>query len=230
MKSDLYGRNYFKKIHKIVNPERELILAGNLRFLFSKKKDVSRILDVGCGLGEFLGQCDYSGMQTFGLEISEFALSFAKKNTKANLKKWDVSGKRWPFNDNFFDAVCIFDVLEHVKNPAFVLSEAYRVLRIEGIFLATTPNGNLEKSKIRKKLLPYDPTHINVHTEQFWRLSFEKARLKNFRSRGCLFFGFPPTPSLRQKLKKFGIKSYTGPIFFPIKSLCATLYLWGFKS
>lgn len=230
MKSDgCFGRAYFQKVHQIDNPERRAILYQDLLFVRSKKANIKRILDVGCGLGEFLGFCDQEGMSTYGLEISHFAISQALKNTQAKLVQLDITKKKWPFADSFFDAVTAFDVLEHTKFSDFIISQAYRVLKKEGIFVITTPNGDLEHSPIRRKFLPYDPTHINVQGEKFWKGYLEKAGFHQIESKGCLFFGFPPSPQLRSKLRRWGIKTEVKPFFSPLKGLCATLYLVSFK-
>ncbi|MDP2632335.1 MAG: class I SAM-dependent methyltransferase [Candidatus Curtissbacteria bacterium] len=219
-----YGREYFEEIQKIDNPERREILKWDLGFLKSKKARIVRILDVGCGLGEFLGYCDSEGMKTYGIEHSEFAVRIARKNTKASLIRLDVSKRKWPYPDKFFDAVCAFDLLEHVENSGFVIGEARRVLKPEGVLLATTPNGSV----LSQRILPYDPTHINVQDERFWRESFTNAGFADLSIQGCLMFGFPPSPLLRKKIVGLGLPVKVGPIFFPLKRLCATLFIIGF--
>ncbi|MEQ8755154.1 MAG: class I SAM-dependent methyltransferase [Coleofasciculus sp. G1-WW12-02] len=47
-----------------------------------------------------------------------------------------------PFNDNSFDAVTMFDVLEHIQAHEKAVSEALRVLRSGGFILVSTPNEN----------------------------------------------------------------------------------------
>lgn len=224
-KADHYEAEYFENIYGVVNKERESILNWDFDYLKSQKKEITRILDVGCALGEFLAICDRDGLETFGVEISNYAISKAAKKTKAKIFKLDAGHKKIPFANGFFDAVCAFDFLEHVKNSSLVFAEVYRVLKKGGIFLATTPNGSV----LFKNFLPYDPTHINIKSSNFWEKSFKKTGFADFTSRGCLAFGFPPSPSVRLKIKKVGLPVIVRPLFFPIKGFCGTLFLQGFK-
>lgn len=224
----VYGKEYFEKVHKIENPERKTILAKDLDFLLEKKQNIKRLLDVGCGLGEFLQFCDKRGIATYGMEISQFAISIARKNTLAHLTMIDASRTRWPYPSGFFDAVCAFDVLEHVGDSLFIIREAFRVLVSGGIFLAATPNGDLQKSKLAS-FLPNDSTHINVRPESFWQRQFKKAGFVEFSAKGCVAFGFPPSPSWRRRFKARGLPIYIGPIFLPLKSICPTLFMWSRK-
>jgi SAM-dependent methyltransferase len=50
------------------------------------------------------------------------------------------ANKRLPFPDNQFDLVWCSEVIEHLNNPAFTISEIERVLRPHGSLLLTTPN------------------------------------------------------------------------------------------
>ncbi|MBI2021527.1 class I SAM-dependent methyltransferase [Candidatus Daviesbacteria bacterium] len=225
-----YGKKYFDDFYKLESNEREQILKYHLKFLLSRKKQIGSILDVGCALGEFLSFCDQANIETFGLEISDYAVSQARKRTKATVKIVDVSKDRWPFKGSLLDAVTAFDLLEHTQNSDFVIAEAFRVLNKGGIFLASTPNGDLEGTILGKVLLPYDPTHINVKGAKFWKESFQRVGFKDIRIQGCFSFGFPPSPRLRNLLSKVGIRSTIKPIFCPILQFCGTLFIVGFKN
>lgn len=225
----LYSKNYFEKVHKLDNPERKSILLEDLKFLSSKKSNINKILDVGCGLGEFLSYCDQAGIETFGFDISSFAISLAKNNTTAKLAVLDGAKTKWPYPDDFFDAVTVFDVVEHTLRADNIISEAFRVLKKSGLLFVTTPNGDLENGFFKKILLPYDPTHINVQGENHWVGLLKKAGFRNIKTIGVFSFGLPPSPNSRKMLRKIRLRPLVRPIFCPIKKVCGTLYFLSFK-
>lgn len=61
--------------------------------------------------------------------------------------------KHWPFDDNFFDEIHAYHVLEHVQDLVFVLNEAFRVLLPGGLFRIRVPWFNGEWAH-------GDPTHV----------------------------------------------------------------------
>ncbi|MGQ4648737.1 methyltransferase domain-containing protein [Lyngbya aestuarii] len=69
-----------------------------------------------------------------------------------------------PFEPKFFDTVYMGQVLEHVKNPYFVLCEVHRVLQDSGIFIFDVPNpysvSRILSYALLKKEDLGDPTHI----------------------------------------------------------------------
>jgi SAM-dependent methyltransferase len=50
--------------------------------------------------------------------------------------------RRLPFDDRAFDAVTLFDVLEHIEDDALAAREALRVTRPQGVVLVSTPNSD----------------------------------------------------------------------------------------
>lgn len=99
--------------------------------MFFKKG--TKILDVGCGVGNFLLQ---DPANIIGTEIDSDQIS---KSKKASLKiiRHDINS-RFPFKDNEFEAVNCQHVLEHLENPLFVLREMGRVLKKGGKLVIVT--------------------------------------------------------------------------------------------
>lgn len=101
------------------------------------------VLEIGCGTGEFLASLSAKHKSCVGLEIAKLkADEFPDSNN--NLSFEVMEGMRFPaINDSSFDVVFTSQVLEHF-HPDDVpthLSEVYRVLRRNGLYVLDTPTG-----------------------------------------------------------------------------------------
>jgi SAM-dependent methyltransferase len=93
------------------------------------------LLDVGCGPGgttAFLGR----GHRVVGCELDPAAAEMARRR---GLDVVRASAEALPFRDAGFDAALCLDVLEHHADDAAVARETRRVLRPNGVLLATVP-------------------------------------------------------------------------------------------
>lgn len=134
------------------------------------KRDRLKWLDVGCGLGYLVKEAEEEGIDAYGIEISEHALS----NAVIKGKIIQASITNIPFSNESFDVVSAIDVLEHI-HPREVLkavSEIYRVLKPGGLLIITTPNPCYIGDWI------YDLTHINVRPLKYWSMILEKYCFK----------------------------------------------------
>ena len=90
-----------------------------------------KILDIGCGsYPNFLINTDFN--KKYGIDAS----------VKINLIQHDIEKEEaLPFNKNLFDVITLLAVYEHIEPDRLinVISEIYRVLKPEGIFILTTP-------------------------------------------------------------------------------------------
>lgn len=159
--SHFYKKDYYKKllkegktreaklIHKDANIRdeelawvRSTYFADRLFYLRSfigtaKKKT---ILDVGCGTGEFLQFMKKHTWSVHGIEPSYEAWISAHKKEKnifnISLEDFDAD-KRYT---NAFDAVALFNVLEHIPHPDKVIAIAKRLLKKRGVLMIQVPN------------------------------------------------------------------------------------------
>jgi SAM-dependent methyltransferase len=95
------------------------------------------LCDVGCGPGGLLRIARDRGWQACGVEISSWAARRAR-DEGLDVHEGSLSHARFP--DDAFDAVTMFDVLEHLAQPGEVLHEVFRILKPGGVFVAETPN------------------------------------------------------------------------------------------
>lgn len=101
----------------------------------------ARLLDVGCGDGTItkLVANAMQATEVQGIEISPEGGSLARSKG-IDVTVCDVEPGKWPLSDGYFDAVYCGELVEHVFEPAHVLAEIHRVLRVGGVCLLTTPN------------------------------------------------------------------------------------------
>jgi len=102
---------------------------GVLRKLLIKVSKDSKVLEIGCGTGNYIIALNsLTGCQSWGIDISEEMLSTAK--TRSNSVCFKLSeATSLDFPDEFFDFVFSVNVIHHIKDHRRYYEEAYRVLK-----------------------------------------------------------------------------------------------------
>lgn len=113
----------------------KFIVGRDIMFLRGEEK--GKILDVGCGNGNFLYLMKRLGWDTFGVETDKVAAQIAAQHG-LNVFCGDIYQANFP--DNYFDAVTMNHVIEHVVDPKKVLLECSRILKKGGKIAIATPN------------------------------------------------------------------------------------------
>jgi len=80
-----------------------------IKFSFKPKK----VPDVGCGLGLMVKYLRMLGVEAYGVDASNYALTRADSEVRGYLKKGRIG--KIPFSDKSFDLVVTYDVLEHIS-------------------------------------------------------------------------------------------------------------------
>lgn len=93
--------------------------------------------DVGCGPGGVVKVAQDKGWNATGVEISAWAV---REGKKLGLDIYEGTLFDASFPANHFDAVSMFDVLEHLTSPLEYLREIHRILRPGGVLVIETPN------------------------------------------------------------------------------------------
>lgn len=106
-----------------------------------------KILDVGCGNGDFLSAAKEYGADCFGSEFSEKL----RKNTieKVRIPVYSEPLERFP--EKAFDIITIFDVIEHIEKPAPFMAAVSNLLKNGGHILIYTPNFDSFSVKVMKE-------------------------------------------------------------------------------
>lgn len=118
-------------------------------------------LDMGCGN---YPRNPYGQSELYGIDMGEYVAD-------ANIKRANLATDKIPFDDNFFDSVSAFDVLEHIPRQAIdfsksqtrfpfieLMQEIWRVSKPGGRLYALTPAYPAPEAF-------QDPTHVNFITE-----------------------------------------------------------------
>ena len=121
-----------------------------------------RLLDVGCGYGFFLKEMKSRGWQVEGIEVSEVGRQYAQERWGLHVYSEPLEQIGLP--DNYFDAISLFYVLEHVPDPLGLLIEVNRLLKPDGLILLrwphTTPIVRLLGPLARRLDLYHTPYHL----------------------------------------------------------------------
>ena len=81
----------------------------------------ARVLDVACGRGEIVRHCAQLGADAYGFDYAHAAIKLSKQILSQDDTKPDgvmalvqAEAKKYPFPDNMFDRVLMFDIVEHL--------------------------------------------------------------------------------------------------------------------
>jgi SAM-dependent methyltransferase len=210
---ELYKTEQYKTIdnrksifHKILNNEYQNIIVKLNKLNPIKGK----LLDFGCGKGQFAFLAKKSGWTVNGIETSKERATFAYE-----VYGIDIYDK---INcDEKFEVISMLHVLEHLSNPKSILCDlvANNLIR-DGLFLIEVPNFDSIQSKIAGKYwMHLDPTrHISHFTDKKLNEVSEEFGLKCIASSSFSFHlgVLGMTDSL---LKALG---YRGNIIYDLKS------------
>ena len=113
---------------------------ANLICRFGDHLAGKRILDIGCGPGDFLVLLrDREGMSVEGIEPNDQPASFAERHQGLNVYKDPVEGAFWQDRSETYDFVTMWDVLEHVNFPTATFRAAACLLKPGGVLAVGTP-------------------------------------------------------------------------------------------
>jgi SAM-dependent methyltransferase len=146
-----------------------------LGWLEARSPQRQALLEIGCGNGFFLQQARRQGWEEVrGVEPSADAVSKASPELDGAIVQ-DVM-RSGVFSRESFDAVCLFQVLDHISNPVELLEECLAVLRPGGHILALNHNVSAWSARLLGERSPIvDIEHTYLYSPATMRALFAKA-------------------------------------------------------
>lgn len=161
-----YRQSYFNSEYGNYAKE-EVALEKNFRDRIKrirKYKTRGKLLEIGCAYGYFLKNAQ-KYYKCFGIDLNPNVTRVTKENTKAKILTGDFLTRK--FQKNYFDIICMFDTIEHLKYPERYLKKMYETLKPGGIVVIETGDiGSLiAKLQGRSWRLVMLPDHLQYFTK-----------------------------------------------------------------
>ena len=172
----LYADGYFKrgKYDEEFAQKKE----GERRLQLLERARVNgggRVLDAGCATGDFLslGSQRY---EMWGLDVSAYATEVAaRKNPSCAGRIFTGFVEEQSFEPEFFDAIVMWDVVEHIWDPKSVLRRLVTHLRPGGSLILSTPDIGALTARIMRKRWAFMtvPEHLGFFSPRSMRFLLE---------------------------------------------------------
>lgn len=148
-----------------------------------------RLLDVGCSTGRFLDAMRRRGnWEPYGVEISANAARCARERLGLDVFVGTLHQAHYP--DRFFDAVTMWNVLEHLHQPRATLVEIARIAKPGSLLAISIPNPDcIEARLFGRYWAGFDaPRHLYIYSRQTVKkvlalTGFEVEQIRSFSGR-----------------------------------------------
>ena len=193
---------------------RELTFKHSLKQLHEFVKPPGNLLDMGCYTGVFLEAAFANKWNVYGIELSSWAVSHAQKLGIGTVFQCTLD--QVPLSQGSMDVITMWDVIEHLPQPAEALKKAAFLLRPGGILALST---HIIDSWAVKLFGRWYPFFMDMHL-----VHFSKETLKKMLSKqGFEILGI-------KKHKRIIMLDYLmeriWSLFSPLKPILKSLMKW----
>jgi 2-polyprenyl-3-methyl-5-hydroxy-6-metoxy-1,4-benzoquinol methylase len=109
-----------------------------LESMYLSNVSPGRLLEIGFGSGQFLKKMQLCGWEVEGVDFDSKAVEGVKTKYGFNVHNDLLENVKYP--NNYFDAVVMNHVIEHIHDPVALLKECNRILKQGGHLVVVTPN------------------------------------------------------------------------------------------
>ena len=178
----------------------------------------ANLLDIGCFTGDFLYLAHQEGSIVKGYELQKEAVEIANKKLPGKIHQTSVFNQ--DIEQEQFDIITLFGVLEHVLEPLELLKRIKSLLKKDGYIFIQTPNtDSLLSTILGKSWPPISPIeHIHLFSQNFLTKWLKKQDLEILNVYN--HWKYLPIEYVYENLSNFGpdIKKIIKPFYFILPS------------
>ena len=176
---DYLSHNEEKKslFAKIYNKVKRINIKNKFNIAVSHQPSAISLLDIGCGVGDFLLYAKEKGCNITGIEPSEDARTIAEKKLECKILSPEELQN---IHDNSFDIITMWHVLEHVADLKTEIQHLQRILKKDGKLVLALPNyKSYDAEYYKDKWAAYDvPRHLSHFSQTSIKNIFKETNLQ----------------------------------------------------
>lgn len=168
---EIYNEEYFlgeqtpegkKAVSDMKRATAKLYLNQLIKYCGSTR---GKLLEIGCGNGDFLALAKEAGFDVTGIEISRHAVDTAnrqlgEKRVRCGTMETFLPGEQ-------FDYCTLFDTIEHTRNPLRLLQKIHELLKPGGVLFLSTPSLDSWSAKLMKQnWMEFKTEHLHYFDTQ----------------------------------------------------------------
>ena len=179
---DYLSHNEEKKglFAKVYNKVKKINIKNKFKIVTNSQQPAAssqNLLDIGCGVGDFLLYAKEKGCKVTGIEPNEDARKIAEKKLECKIMSPEELQN---IPDNSFDIVTMWHVLEHVADLKMEIQHLQRILKKDGKLVLALPNyKSFDAEYYKDKWAAYDvPRHLSHFSQTSIKNIFKETKLQ----------------------------------------------------
>jgi len=168
-----FNKNEDSLFFRVIEPCFRFAEDSTIKFLI-EYCNFKRILDIGCGNGNFILRLFKNGYDAYGVEQNAGARKYADPRIESRILYKDINECNFPSHS--FDVVTMFHSLEHIYDMNGLFSEINRILKPGGYLYICVPDADFFESRL------FGPYYYNLEVPRHLYF-FTKKSISNFLTR-----------------------------------------------
>lgn len=139
------------------------------------------LLEIGCGMGDFLLEAHAGGFEVAGLEVTDHLVEWSNRRLgERRVRKGVIESADFP--PESFDVIAFFDVIEHVRDAGKFMERVHGMLKPGGKAFIVTPSLDSWSARLLgRHWMEYKVEHLSYFGRRSIRRLLEKTGFHNIR-------------------------------------------------